>query len=421
MTGIPEAEVAAGVECYATTSEPCSGRIKGSPEDFLVEEVAPDLEVVGDPRSGYVPLYRVEKRSIDTLHMERELGEALKSRVRTAGLKDKRALAVQYATPTSTRSESPEVVRAGEFSATRIGYVARPLSRGSSPGNAFVIIVRDCGPRIHACAEETLALGARHRIPNFFGLQRFGGSGSLTHRVGKLLILGDFGGAVALMLLEPRGTDSPGAAEAREEMRAGRFDVGARLLPHGMDLERLVASNLAKKPGDFVNAIRGVPIRVRRLYTQAYQSYLFNRTLSRTIETGLDIGEVKAGDNWGEVAGLGLVSKIHGVGEPAGIGATPLVQLAGFACRNYGSRFDSALFSVLDEEGVSRKSFYLKDMDEVSVEGGFRRPGMFVEGASVESGGGTATFRFTLGRGSYATVFMREVLKPRDPVASGFA
>ena len=103
-------------------------------------------------------------------------------------------------------------------------------------------------------------------------------------------------------------------------------------------------------------------------------------------------------------------------------GAVPLVQLMGYGYRNYGSRFDGCIEDVLQSEGVSARDFYVKEMQEVSLEGGFRRPHMTVTDPSYEvaTDGSSATVEFTLARGEYATVLLREVIKPADPALAGF-
>jgi len=98
-----------------------------------------------------------------------------------------------------------------------------------------------------------------------------------------------------------------------------------------------------------------------------------------------------------------------------------MVQMVGYAFRDYGSRFDRRLAAVLESEGVDPGAFYVKEMQEVSAEGGFRRPHLAVRDASWSIDGNTTAIKFTLGKGQYATVLVREILKPRDPVASGLA
>jgi tRNA pseudouridine13 synthase len=58
-------------------------------------------------------------------------------------------------------------------------------------------------------------------------------------------------------------------------------------------------------------------------------------------------------------------------------------------------------------------------MQEVSSEGGFRRPSLALKDAAWKIEGRTATLEFTLARGQYATILLREIVKPNDPADSG--
>jgi len=155
---------------------------------------------------------------------------------------------------------------------------------------------------------------------------------------------------------------------------------------------------------------------------QAYQSYLFNKTLSLACTQGLDISRYLVGDNWSELSDDGLATpKVRGVKDPAPSSAVPMIQLVGFAYRNYGSRFDRCLEEVMSGEGVSPREFYVKPMQEVSAEGGFRRPHMAVVSPQYSCSGGRADLSFVLASGQYATILLREMVKPPDPEAAGFA
>ncbi len=422
MIIVPEAERAIGIETYASTGAPCRALAKSSEEDFRVEEFIPKLEITSEDRPDYYPLYRVEKRSIDTLHMEKSLSEALRSRLSYGGMKDKRAVAVQYATPTSTKSLRPTRVVRERFTAQLVGFTPRPLSRGMVKGNRFTIVLRGCCTEIPVRVEEVFALARSRRLPNFFGFQRFGAREVGTHFLGRALVRQEFKEAVSLMLLKPRTTDDEATGAARSAMAAGRYAEGAKMLPVHQDVERMVARRLSSKPEDWIGALRVVSVKLRRLYVQAYQSFIFNRTLSLALLKGLDISTYEPGDNWSEASEDGLAtSQVHGVREHAPPSAVPMVQLAGFAHRNYGSRFDSCLEEVMTQERVSAKEFYVKQMQEVSAEGGFRRPHLAVGDASYFCAGDRTDLSFTLARGQYATVLLREVIKPVNSVVAGLA
>ncbi len=422
MTSPPEVETSVGMGAYGSGTPRCRARIKRDPEDFQVEESLYGVEVESSWREGLLPLYRVEKRGMDTLHLERELAAVLKSRVSFAGMKDKRAVAVQFVTPTSSRAERPPSAGGHGFTATLAGYVNRPVTRGMVAANSFRVVLRECCGEMAETVAEVRGTLDDGRLPNYYGLQRFGGSGALTHRVGAAILRGKFAEAVELMLLEPRSSDDERAMSAREAFARGMYSDGASLLPRGRDVEKAVARRLEERAGDHLAALRAVPINLRKLYTQAYQSYLFNRALTMAMNRGLDIANAEAGDNWGEVSPDGMVlRKVHGVKEPMAQGAVPLFQFAGYAYRNYGSRFDSCLEEVMAEEGVRPREFYSKEMQELSVEGGFRRPGLTAREFSQEQTGDTMRLGFRLARGEYATVLLREIVKPDDPVSQGFA
>ncbi len=417
-----DSDRAVGMEVYATDSPPCSARLRVEPEDFEVEEAFSAKAVSAQPGAGSVPLYRVEKRSMDTLHVAQAMGRSLKSRVAYAGMKDKRAAAVQYMTPTSTRSERPQTVEEPNFTATLVGYLPRPISRSMIAGNRFRITMRECCPDVGQRIVQALDAAASLRIPNFYGPQRFGTRDPVTHRVGRAIVQGRFDEAVRILLFIPRSADDEKTAEARRLLAAGKYQEGAGMLPERQDIEKSVARRLAREPANMIGALRAAPIAVRRLYVQAFQSYLFNRTLSAAMAEGIDISSPRQGDNWGELAGDGLnLAKVHGVREPMVEGAVPLVQLAGFAYRDYGSRFDECLHRVMEEEQVEPRSFFVKEMQEVSVEGGFRRPHLAVSEPTSDVTGDLAKLSFALPRGGYATVLLREIVKPSDPFASGFA
>jgi tRNA pseudouridine13 synthase len=75
----------------------------------------------------------------------------------------------------------------------------------------------------------------------------------------------------------------------------------------------------------------------------------------------------------------------------------------------------------MDDEGVSAKEFYIKEMQEGSAEGGFRPAHLLVSEPGFEVTGTDASLSFMLAKGQYATVLLREIIKPSDPRKSGLA
>ena len=55
-------------------------------------------------------------------------------------------------------------------------------------------------------------------------------------------------------------------------------------------------------------------------------------------------------------------------------------------------------------------------MQEVSSEGGFRQAAIHCSDYSSENN----DVEFSLSRGSFATILLREIMKPSDPLTAGF-
>jgi tRNA pseudouridine13 synthase len=228
------------------------------------------------------------------------------------------------------------------FEAILVGYVPKPISRGALVGNRFRVVMKDCCDSVEDRIEEAVEMAKQRKVPNFYGLQRFGTSGSGTHLVGRDLVNRRFGSAVDRMLLSGHPPGTEGRRMVEEAVSAGRYDEVASLLPPGKDVERMVAREAGSHPEDWVRAIRAAPIALRRLYVQAYQSFIFNKTLSRAVLRGEDLSAMKEGDNWAGVSEDGLTTSSVGGGRyPPKEGAVPIVQVVGYAYWDYGSRFDS--------------------------------------------------------------------------------
>jgi tRNA pseudouridine13 synthase len=417
----PQVDIECGLLTYSTGGARHEGRLRTNFQDFQVQELISLKDVVQAKAPGLVPVYKVTKAGVDTPHVAREIAAMIKSEVNFAGLKDKNATVVQYISARSTRASAPAELRGARFEAQLVGF-SRPLTRGMLTGNRFRIVVEtpeDIGAEIEACFR---ACGER-RIANFFGYQRFGLKGGVNRRAGKAIVEKDFSRAVGLILSEPREGEDERVKEARRFCAEGRYGEAVPLFSARQDLEGRVASNLAQRPGDHIGALRRIPIPIRRLLVNSYQSYLFNLALSRAVSEGIDISSARSGDNWARLKEGGLtVGRVHGVKEdvPAEGAAVPLVQIVGYAYRNYGSRLDGVLAKVIAEEGVSPGSFYIKEAEEMSSEGGFRPAPLLSSDLSFEKDERRFVLEFSLGKGEYATVLLREVLKPEQPQLAGF-
>jgi tRNA pseudouridine13 synthase len=80
------------------------------------------------------------------------------------------------------------------------------------------------------------------------------------------------------------------------------------------------------------------------------------------------------------------------------------------------TRFDYYIQKILEEEEVSPSEFLIKNFQETSIEGGFRNTSIQCDDFQASNN----IVEFQLSRGSYATIVIREILKPDNPLSCGF-
>ncbi len=167
-----------------------SGMLRAQPEDFVVEE---DLGFA-PAGSGQHLLLKVRKRDANTQWVARELAKVAGCRpfeVGFAGLKDRRAVAVQWFSVPRPRTEVnwPEV-RSEGFAVLEAHAHHRKLPRGALAGNRFTVRIRSAdgdGAHLSAALTARLAEITRRGVPNYFGPQRFGRDGANLLRAGQSL------------------------------------------------------------------------------------------------------------------------------------------------------------------------------------------------------------------------------------------
>ncbi|ABK77148.1 tRNA pseudouridine synthase D [Cenarchaeum symbiosum A] len=387
----PAIDAKVGISGYSTIFPGTGGRIRERHEDFEVSEVLTDAALNKIGSGGYA-VYILKKRGMDTSHALRRAAKA-GLRLKALGLKDAAAVTEQYVC--SMRKGPAKAWSSGTISLSHAGYVERPLSGKDMAGNRFSI-------RITGTHGDASEFDGYNSIPNHYGYQRFGSARPVSHLIGRAIVKGDFDWAVDLLLSHPSEYDSTEKAELRRSL-GDREKLAGKMgdIPPGMDLERTAAAELVRH-GDARRALAALPSSMAGFFVQAYQSYIFNKTLSGTDELQPAEGDV--------CYTKGLLGRYSdGTGQYLAI---PTVGYAYFR----KTRFDGPVSGILKEEGVRPADFGVKELPKAAAEGGFRQA---VIGCS-DARSGPDRAEFTLSRGSYATMVMREIIKPSDPIASGF-
>ncbi|WP_268541849.1 tRNA pseudouridine(13) synthase TruD [Candidatus Nitrosotenuis cloacae] len=397
---IPKIDSDIGILHYTTKFAGVGGRIRARFEDFAVSEVLSEKTLASLSEDDGFAVYLLKKSGIDTNHALERISQRFGARLKALGLKDSSAVTEQYVCSMARGRAVPKYVD-DKISLEKIGFSKKPLSAKDMRGNHFTIIVTGATSDISNFAEQDCVL-------NFYGYQRFGSKRPVTHLVGKALLRRQFADAVRLFLSFSSEYDSDENTKLRNMMQdPSRYSEALQSIPRQMDLERTLLSEMIEH-SDPQKAILKLPLSIRRLFVDAYQSYLFNLVLSKSYEYGEDLFAPKQDDVCYDKAGT--VRKYEM--DPDQHLAIPLVGYSYFK----KTRFDYHISEVLKQEEISHKDFYFKEMQELSTEGGFRTSSLVCGDFSAKGD----TVSFTLQRGSFATILMREIMKPQSPLEAGF-
>jgi tRNA pseudouridine13 synthase len=251
--------------------------------------------------------------------------------------------------------------------------------------------------------------------------------------------LGDVEKAALVFLAKPSAHEHPEAREARQNLQ-DTMDFGEAFerFPRFLRYERYMLRHLAKYPKDFVGAFRKLPRRLRKLFVQGYQSYLFNRFISERILKGISLYEPQIGDyairfdeyglpteeyDQATVTNLQTIEQL--VKEGKMCVAAPLVGTKQPPSKGVQGEIEK---EILEAENVTPEKFQIPFMPEATAQGrvrGILNPvwNLLQEDIAEDQENPEEQIMklgFTLNRGSYATVLLREFMKPQDLITAGY-
>jgi len=447
-----------GIETFATKTSGIGGRIRETAEDFQVEEILADgskahftppekeFQALGASleQSQRYLLCVLAKQNWDAFVAIKNVAIQLgidQNSIQIAGIKDAKAVTAQYATIENLRIDDVHRVNVAGVQLRPVGYLRYPLSVFYLLGNSFKIKITNIAhdqdvviTQISQSIQEITELGG---IPNYYGHQRFGTARPITHYVGKAIIEGNFEKAALLFLAKPSPNEHPESRKARTELQQTHdFKAALDYYPKQLRYERLMLKHLNEHPNEYHNAFNVLPLKLQALFVQAYQSYLFNRFLSERIKAGLPLNKVEIGDFavGVERTGLPMVNMPQivttqnqtKINEALTIGKMRLaLPIVGFKQKLSGGLMGELEQRVLQQEEVNLQSFHVTLNPRLGNRGSLRtaltpvKNFEYLENAN-NANGLTVSITFTLLRGCYATVLLREIIKPHDLITAGF-
>lgn len=397
---IPNLDSQIGIDVYSTKFSGIGGKIRVEPEDFQVTElISKKVESSINDQNGYA-VYKLKKKRIDTNHALSGIFRQTGLRLKSLGLKDASAVTEQFVCSGHT-GKAIENFSSDKYSLEHLGYVKKPLSKKDMIGNHFKLKISECQNNLESFTEY-------EKILNFYGYQRFGSKRPVTHLIGKAILQMDFSKAVDLILSFTSSYDSKENTEIRQKLSdKANYQQYFDQVPVQMDIERMVLKEMIEH-GEPIRAIRVIPVSLRRFYIQAYQSFIFNQSLSAAFLDGEDLFEAQSGDVCFDYNGI-IGKYVKGMDQNL---ALPFVGYSYYK----KTRFDFQISKILEQEEILPKDFFIKEMQEASSEGGFRQTAIHCSNYSAHDN----VVEFSLSRGSFATILLREIMKPQDPMIAGF-
>ncbi|OWJ54890.1 tRNA pseudouridine(13) synthase TruD [Pyrodictium delaneyi] len=353
---------------------------------FVVAEL-PELTIEED---GRYCVYVLAKRGLPSLDAARLLARMLGANPRSvniAGLKDTGATTVQYACLPCPREPRELVTVPGRLWARLVGRTNRCPRRGVLKGNQFTIVLEPVSATPQEVMEAARGL-ARAKLPAYYGYQRFGTRRPNTHLQGLALLRGDLALYARELLGNPYPDEGPETARCRATLWRGRGCSESRLY------EARVARDAAS-PGDLA---RLLPRGVLELQLAALQAYVFNRYLSLRIAHGYSLEERLPGER--QVEGRPY-APVPGIGYRLGTGGKA-AELLEEALEPLGISLETL---AEPPPGLPRLRPYWRPV--YTVPEGLR--------ARILPDGRVA-LSFTLEKGMYATLVLRELAEPPECV-----
>jgi tRNA pseudouridine13 synthase len=377
------------------------GKIKEKPEDFIVEEITKDGEILrvnqnfekNDEEGDFV-VFVLQKRLWDTYQALLKISKALnrgKKAFGFAGTKDRRAITTQLASFYKVEKQKLLAIRIKDIKINGAWKSKQGIRLGELLGNRFEILVKTKNYEEEYFNEFKKLC----KIPNYFGPQRFGARKN-NFDIGIKLLKRDFESATLEFLCSTKNERNEEAKEARERLREEMdFKKALEYFPRFLKYERRMLGLLSEQPKNFIGAFRTLPRSLKLMFIHAVQAQIFNEVLEKKVkENTLEKEKRRCKQNFYGFPDLQNISEN---------GEFPLGNLVG-----YESVLDPYEEEALSKYSISKEDFLFKEFPEISQKGKFRPLVVAVKDFEFKAENEGVRLSFSLPNGSYATVFLMQ-------------
>jgi tRNA pseudouridine13 synthase len=275
-------------------------KLKQIPEDFQVEEIY-DLDKLKEKDLEKENLnfyyFKLTKKDYTLNRVIEFICKIFKVQIRDihfSGTKDRNAITTQIISIKKLRKNWEEDVKYfnekfEDLNLEFLGLFPSRLNLGDNLGNKFMITVRDLTDlEIKKTKEEFKSLKEKG-VLNYFDSQRFGYAQN-NHLVGIHLIKKEFDKAFFEIILSCPPDPKPEMIEFINYIKKNinNLDLNKAIFicPDWLRNEKKMIEYIAKYKNDYLGAISLLPKKLRTMFINAYQSYLFNEMIFQLNHRG---------------------------------------------------------------------------------------------------------------------------------------
>ncbi|MEC8338984.1 MAG: tRNA pseudouridine(13) synthase TruD [Nanoarchaeota archaeon] len=401
---------------------------KHLPKDFEVNELY-NLEEIIKEDEGHGKIYYyfiLEKTNYTQLKALEKVANIFKVRrddIHFAGTKDRVGITRQLISVKGIKKHTFENnikffnQRLGpDLKLTFIDRFNSRISLGDNMGNKFIITLRDLDEEEINIIKQTIPIIEKEGVLNYFDEQRFGYAGN-SHIIGKYVLQNNLELAVKEILtsLPPNPREdflnfSDKIKENWEEIKNQNQKLISTIIksaPKFYKNECRMLRHLHDHKNDFPGSFRIIHKKLRTLYINAYQSYLFNEVLASY--------EKMQERNKSEVSGIlfdNALNKFQSLETPDTL---ELMHESLDLSTSYGKTYAQ----LIEKDSLSQDSFTLQSSPELLQEKTSRKVKIYPRNIKIHAKSKDDEFEgkkklilsFELEKGAYATNVIKQLLK----------
>jgi tRNA pseudouridine13 synthase len=344
---------------------------------------------IGDDIGGMYVHFTLWKRGLDTNsalkricnlcgHNEKDFGYA--------GLKDAQAVTFQRISVWAGQKGCLERINLPDLKVINPIRQKFGIAIGDLIGNHFQVKIRNIQRKVDDLELNSFCSDAEtNGFLNYYGLQRFGSKRPILHKFGQYLLEEQYSLAIDLYLGASSEFENENITKIRQMYNEEEsLEEIFELFPSAYSFERRMLSGLMKGSSK-ERIIKSFPMYFLRLAISAYQSFIFNKILSNLHSQGYQI--------------LSKM-KIPIIGYSTDISKLPL-------------EIKALLQDFLNEDDLTLRSFshQIKKLSSKGTERAAITKPSRVKMLADYSEDDSIQVHFSLSKGSYGTMFLREVMK----------